>query len=119
LLLAPGGRRCAAHPRQRLRAAGHRAARSGEHRQGVVASAERVAAGEGAWLTPEVAAAALGIDEPALREWIAAGLLPWLPDEHGAPLVSRAAVDRMRVVAHRVGQGRSENGRSGEVRMTA
>jgi hypothetical protein len=28
-------------------------------------------------------------------------------------------VDRMRVVAHRVGQGRSENGRSGEVRMTA
>jgi hypothetical protein len=34
-------------------------------------------------------------------------------------MVSRAAVDRMRVVAHRVGQGRSENGRSGEVRMTA
>ncbi|MFM9106282.1 MAG: hypothetical protein ACKOWF_06245 [Chloroflexota bacterium] len=74
----------------------------------VIARAERAAAGADAWLTPDAAAAALGIGEAEALEWVATGLLPWLPDEDGRPAIARAAVDRMRLLAGRTGPERQD-----------
>lgn len=72
----------------------------------LVARAERAAAGPDGWLTPAAAGMSLGLSEAETLDWAAAGMLPWLPDEHGRPLIARAAVDRMRMLAGRIGPER-------------
>ena len=74
----------------------------------IVSRAERFAAGEGAWLAPAVAAMSLGTTEDDILDWAVSGVLPWLPDDLGRPLVSRAAVDRMRMVAMKIVRDRHE-----------
>jgi len=74
----------------------------------LIARAERAAAGADAWLGPEAAADALGVAEAEVLEWAASGLLAWLPDEAGRPVIARAAVERMRLLAERIGPERHE-----------
>lgn len=72
----------------------------------MIARAERIAAVEGAWMTAAAAGMTLGLSEAEVLEWAALGVLPWLPDEAGRPLVARSAVERMHALAGRVGAGR-------------
>ena len=65
----------------------------------IVARAERLAAGEGAYLSLAQAEAWLGVPAANLEAWLADWALPWLPDEAGVPLLRRSAVERLRIVA--------------------
>ncbi|MGI9252301.1 MAG: hypothetical protein ACR2J8_01025 [Thermomicrobiales bacterium] len=85
----------------------------------VVARAERIAAGEGGWLPPAVAALSLGMAEDEVLEWAAIGMLAWLPDEAGRPLISLAAVERMRVIAMKIGPARKTAPRTADHRLSA
>ncbi len=73
----------------------------------LVARAERAAAGPDAWLTAAAAGMSLGLSEAEVLEWAEAGMLPWLPDDGGRPLVARAAVERMRMLAGRIAPDRA------------
>lgn len=65
----------------------------------IVARAERMAAGEAAFVSLPQAEAWLGVPAADLAAWIEDGALPWLPDEAGRPLLRRSAVERLRMVA--------------------
>jgi len=65
----------------------------------IVARAERMAAGEAAFVTLPQAEAWLGVPAADLKTWMEDGALPWVPDEAGRPLLRRGAVERLRIVA--------------------
>lgn len=65
----------------------------------IVARAERMAAGEAAFVSLPQAEAWLGVEAVDLAAWMEDGALPWVPDEAGRPLLRRGAVERLRIVA--------------------
>ena len=65
----------------------------------IVARAERMVAGEGAFISVPQAEAWLGVPAATLAGWMEDGSLPWVPDETGRPLLRRSAVERLRIVA--------------------
>jgi len=65
----------------------------------LLAAAERAAHGPGELLTPDQAAARLGVAPWQISAWTADGTLPSVADETGRLLVPSAAVERRRLVA--------------------
>lgn len=68
----------------------------------IVARAERMAAGPGAFLSQQQAAAWLGVPLGEVERWVDSGAIEWLPDDAGRPLLRRGEVEKMRLVAQAV-----------------
>ena len=64
----------------------------------MLAAAEREALGHRDLLTLPEASIALHTAEADLRRLMASGVVAWLPDEAGEPLVTRSTIDRLRSV---------------------